>query len=80
MLESALGWNFTLDMGQCRADGFGPAHLVLGGGRLKGVQLFSGQPDRNELRWLMLPMITEYAQHCGHVDLLREGIDGRTGA
>jgi Protein of unknown function (DUF664) len=33
-----------------------------------------------DLRWLVLRMITEYAQHCGHVDLLREGIDGRTGA
>ncbi|AIY19928.2 DUF664 domain-containing protein [Pimelobacter simplex] len=31
------------------------------------------------LRWLMLRMITEYAQHCGHADLLREGVDGRTG-
>ena len=33
-----------------------------------------------DLRWLILRMITEYAQHCGHVDLLREGIDGKTGA
>lgn len=40
-------------------------------------------PDWHEdvdLRWLVLRMLTEYAQHCGHVDLLREGIDGRTGA
>ena len=33
-----------------------------------------------DLRWLVLRMIAEYAQHCGHLDLLREGIDGRTGA
>jgi len=33
-----------------------------------------------DLRWLVLRMIAEYAQHCGHVDLLREGIDGKTGA
>jgi hypothetical protein len=32
------------------------------------------------LRWLMLRMIAEYAQHCGHADLLREGIDGAVGA
>ena len=32
-----------------------------------------------DLRWLVLRMITEYAQHCGHADLLREGIDGRVG-
>jgi hypothetical protein len=24
-------------------------------------------------------MIEEYARHCGHADLLRERIDGRTG-
>lgn len=33
-----------------------------------------------DLRWLVLRMITEYAQHCGHADLLREGVDGRTSA
>lgn len=33
-----------------------------------------------DLRWLVLRMITEYAQHCGHLDLLREGIDGSTGS
>ena len=33
-----------------------------------------------DLRWLILRIITEYAQHCGHLDLLREGVDGRTGA
>ena len=33
-----------------------------------------------DLRWLVLRMITEYAQHCGHADLLRERVDGRTGA
>jgi hypothetical protein len=33
-----------------------------------------------DLRWLLLRMITEYAQHCGHADLLREAIDGRTGS
>ena len=33
-----------------------------------------------DLRWLMLRMITEYAQHCGHIDLLRERLDGRVGA
>lgn len=33
-----------------------------------------------DLRWLVLRMISEYAQHCGHIDLIREGLDGRTGA
>jgi hypothetical protein len=32
------------------------------------------------LRWLLLRMIAEYAQHAGHADLLRERIDGAVGA
>ena len=32
------------------------------------------------LRWLMLRMIGEYAQHAGHADLLRQGIDGAVGS
>jgi uncharacterized damage-inducible protein DinB len=31
------------------------------------------------LRWILLHMIEEYAQHNGHADLLREAVDGRTG-
>lgn len=31
------------------------------------------------LRWVFTHMIAEYAGHCGHADLLRERIDGRTG-
>jgi uncharacterized damage-inducible protein DinB len=33
-----------------------------------------------ELRDILVHMIEEYARHCGHADLLRECIDGRTGA
>ncbi|HEY3754108.1 MAG TPA: DinB family protein [Pseudonocardiaceae bacterium] len=32
------------------------------------------------LRWVLLNMITEYARHNGHADLLRERIDGAAGA
>lgn len=32
------------------------------------------------LRWIYLHMIEEYARHNGHADLLRERIDGTTGA
>jgi hypothetical protein len=28
---------------------------------------------------VLVHMIEEYARHCGHADLLRECIDGRTG-
>lgn len=31
------------------------------------------------IRDLVVHMIEEYARHCGHADLLRECIDGRTG-
>jgi hypothetical protein len=31
------------------------------------------------LRWVLVHMIEEYAQHNGHADLLRERIDGRVG-
>lgn len=32
-----------------------------------------------ELREVLVHLIEEYARHCGHADLLREVIDGRTG-
>lgn len=32
------------------------------------------------LRWILVHMIEEYARHNGHADLLRERIDGATGA
>ncbi|GIG69951.1 hypothetical protein Pen01_62460 [Phytomonospora endophytica] len=32
------------------------------------------------LRWCYSHMIAEYARHCGHADLLRQRIDGTTGA
>ncbi len=31
------------------------------------------------VRGVTVHMIEEYAHHCGHADLLRECIDGRTG-
>jgi hypothetical protein len=31
------------------------------------------------LRWMLVHMIEEYARHCGHADLIRQHIDGRTG-
>jgi hypothetical protein len=32
------------------------------------------------LRWIYVHMIAEYARYCGHADLIRENIDGATGA
>jgi uncharacterized damage-inducible protein DinB len=35
--------------------------------------------DESELREIVVHMVEEYARHCGHADLLRERVDGRTG-
>ena len=37
------------------------------------------QGDPTEVRDIVVHMVEEYARHCGHADLLRECIDGRTG-
>jgi uncharacterized damage-inducible protein DinB len=41
--------------------------------------LVGPEGNQGELREIVVHMIEEYARHCGHVDLLRERIDGRTG-
>ncbi len=35
--------------------------------------------EEMSVRDILIHMIEEYARHCGHADLLRESIDGRTG-
>jgi len=35
--------------------------------------------EQSSVRDILIHMIEEYARHCGHADLLRECIDGRTG-
>ncbi|PRH80934.1 Mini-circle protein [Streptomyces solincola] len=45
---------------------------VTGVNRRHGVEV--------SLRWVMLHLVHEYARHNGHADLLREGVDGTTGA
>lgn len=40
-------------------------------------------PDRSRdynVRWIVVHMIEETARHAGHADILREQIDGKTGA
>jgi uncharacterized protein DUF664 len=41
----------------------------------------TGTQDGNQFspRWIMIPMIEEYARPNGHADLLRERIDGTVG-
>jgi uncharacterized damage-inducible protein DinB len=40
---------------------------------------FEYNGEQVEIRDIIVHMIEEYARHCGHADLLRERIDGRTG-
>ena len=35
--------------------------------------------DGPSLRWILVHLIEEYAQHNGHADLIRQSIDGRVG-
>jgi uncharacterized damage-inducible protein DinB len=42
-------------------------------------QLVGPEDERGEVRDILVHLVEEYARHCGHADLLRECIDGRTG-
>jgi uncharacterized damage-inducible protein DinB len=50
---------------------------LAGAGDLGATLEYDG--DQVEIRDIIVHMIEEYARHCGHADLLRERIDGRTG-
>jgi hypothetical protein len=39
----------------------------------------TGEGNRRSVRWNLQKLISEYARHNGHADLIRERIDGRTG-
>jgi uncharacterized damage-inducible protein DinB len=53
------------------------AREVLDRTELDAVVDVHGEPS--EVRDIIVHMIEEYARHCGHADLVRECIDGRTG-
>lgn len=40
---------------------------------------FREDAETSSIRDILVHMVEEYARHCGHADLLREVIDGRTG-
>jgi uncharacterized damage-inducible protein DinB len=44
-----------------------------------GVRAATRDGGTVSLRVVLVHMIEEYARHCGHADLIRERIDGRTG-
>jgi hypothetical protein len=49
----------------------------------KGLEQLSARNNRASrawsLRWILVHMIEETARHAGHMDLIRESIDGVTG-
>ena len=45
----------------------------------RGLPWFPEDLEAWSVRWVLLHLIEETARHCGHLDLLREGIDGTTG-
>ncbi|MEU4164063.1 DinB family protein [Actinoplanes sp. NPDC026670] len=44
-----------------------------------GTMVSMTNGDQASVRDILIHMVEEYARHCGHADLLRECIDGRTG-
>jgi hypothetical protein len=39
----------------------------------------TGYGEQVSLRWIMVHMLEETARHAGHLDLMREEIDGQVG-
>ena len=82
-------WNGAVATQECVDDAFATWRREIA----KAEEWFAGVPDADLGREVALPedrgvvsirdvivhMIEEYARHCGHADLLRECIDGRTG-
>jgi Protein of unknown function (DUF664) len=74
--------------GASRADAFAAWQAEVGHSRRielaaesLDVTAYSASWDEDvSLRLVMLHLIHEYARHNGHADLLREGVDGTTGA
>lgn len=44
-----------------------------------GSMVTMANGEQASVRDILIHMVEEYARHCGHADLLRECIDGRTG-
>ena len=44
------------------------------------VVVYNGDGATTSVRDILVHLVEEYARHCGHADLLRECLDGRTGS
>lgn len=56
------------------------AHKAAAGRSLDDTFVHAHRQVTMDVRWVYCHMIEEYARHNGHADLLRERIDGATGA
>ncbi|GAA2453833.1 DinB family protein [Streptomyces glaucus] len=66
-------WRREIARGRQLCAGRSPDDAVrIVGGPMAGVEV--------SVRWVLIHVIEEYARHNGHADLLRESIDGTTGA
>jgi uncharacterized damage-inducible protein DinB len=74
---SAVDAAFVTDAWRLWRDEVAHARDVLSRTDLDAVVDVHGEPC--EVRDIVVHMIEEYARHCGHADLLRECLDGRTG-
>jgi uncharacterized damage-inducible protein DinB len=56
------------------------ARKIVGGSSLETLSARTTSfGERVSLRWILVHMLEETARHAGHMDLMREAIDGRTG-
>lgn len=56
------------------------AQQITGGSSLETLSArTTGIGERVSLRWILVHMLEETARHAGHMDLMRESIDGQTG-
>jgi hypothetical protein len=65
--------DFEVYRAECRA-----VDAALEGARLDDT--FTNREKTTSVRWMWQHLVEEYARHNGHADLLREAIDGSTGA
>ena len=71
-MEQVLG---QYDEACARSDG-----IALGAPSLDAVSAIPAYGGHSpNLRWILVHMLAETARHAGHLDLIRERIDGRTG-
>ena len=63
-------WRATCRRADAVMDGLEPADLE---------HVWDPDDRKGSVRGALIQVLYEYSRHCGHLDLLREAIDGQTG-